>query len=65
MKLLWSGEPCVAPGLGGLLISPGVNDYPDEHAETLLAIGLTAAEVSAPPKRGRKGGEEEMNDGAR
>jgi hypothetical protein len=59
MKLLWSGEPRWAPGLG-LAIQPGEHEYPDAAVETLRAIGLTeAAEPPAPAKRKAKTGEEE------
>ena len=57
MKLVWNGDACVAPGLGGLLIQPGEHEYADEHVETLLAIGLT--EPPAPAKRKANKGEEE------
>jgi hypothetical protein len=60
MKMLWSGEPRWAPGLG-LAIQPGEHEYPDAAVETLRAIGLTeAAEPPAPAKRkAAKTGEEE------
>jgi hypothetical protein len=58
MRMLWNGEDCQHPATG-LLIKAGEHEYPDEHVEVLLALGLKPTESAAPaPRKRRTGGEE-------
>lgn len=58
MKMLWKGDDCQHPATG-LTIVAGEHDYPAEHADALLALGLEPVEPAAPaPRKKAKGGEE-------
>lgn len=58
MRMVWDGEPCVHPATG-LYIAAGEADYPPEHADALLALGLKPVEAAAPAPRRKTKGEEE------
>jgi hypothetical protein len=56
--MVWDGEDCQHPATG-LLVQAGEHEYPDEHAEALMALGLKPVEPAAPaPRKRTKGGEE-------
>jgi hypothetical protein len=64
LKLLWDGGDCYHPTTG-LMIKAGECEYPEEHAEALLALGLKPSESLAPiPRKRRMGGEEVEGHGA-
>lgn len=58
MRMIWRGDPCVHPATG-LFITKGEADYPAEHVETLLVLGLKPVEADAPAPRRKTKGEEE------